>query len=152
MSEQLSLLDWKSSAEVLPFPFHRSHGATAGVARAVMRLDAPKRTARLNSLRAQTRKRMEPLFGADQAEAIADSLIRVIRIQIAYHENLNPPLPKQSNGGTSIVSLAVRLREHVPTVGGAEGMGQGAKLLAGLGGAHKQVDYDAACEREGGTA
>ncbi|MEY9377562.1 hypothetical protein [Rhizobium leguminosarum] len=152
MSDQLSLLDWKSSAEVLPFPFHRSHGATAGVAKAVMRLDGPKRTGRLNSLRAQIRKRMEPLIGADRANTIADDLLRMIRIQIAYHEDLNPPVPKQSSAGALVFSLTVRHGKAVHVVGEAEGLGQGAKPLAGLGGAHERVEFDAAREREGGLS
>lgn len=152
MSEQLSLLDWNRSAEVLPFPFHRSHGATARVARSLLNLEVPKRTGRLNSMRAQLRKHMEPLFGADRADEIAAELIRMIRIQIVYHEHLNPSLPKQRSSGAAVFSLTGRRIQVVHVIGEAEVLGQGAKLLAGLGGAHKTQEYDAAREREGGAA
>ena len=151
MDEQLSLLDWRRPAEILPFPSHRSHGATAGVARAIMNLETAKRTGRLNSIRAQTRKRMEPLFGAEQAEKIADDLVRAIRIQIMYREvSRTSAHPEQTQGEAMIFTLPALPSESIQkdTSAGEAGalMGQGAKHLAGLGGAH--VEYDAA--REGG--
>ncbi|CAN7509508.1 hypothetical protein [Pararhizobium sp. LjRoot238] len=87
MSEtQLDLFDWRPPAEILPFPLNRSHGATAGTAKAIIDLEKPARTGRLNSIRAQTRKRYEPLFGKERAERIADDLLRQIKVQITYRE------------------------------------------------------------------
>lgn len=84
--DQLDLFDWKPPAEIVPFPLHRSHGATAGAAKAIIDMEKPARTGRLNSIRAQTRKRMEPIFGKERAEKIADDLVSRIRIQIIYRE------------------------------------------------------------------
>lgn len=155
MSEQLSLLDWRQPAEILPFPFHRSHGLTAHVARAIAHVETAKRTGRLNSIRAQTRKRMEPVFGADMADKIADDLVRMVRIQLAYQEPSSTPIHKQIKKETMIVSLPDRRKALMPYGNGggaAAAMGQGAKLLAGLGGAHEALEYDAARTRDGGAA
>lgn len=137
MSEQLSLLEWKAPAAILPFPLHRSHGATACVARSMVSLETPKRTGRLNSLRSQTRKRLESLIGADRAEQAADDLIRMIRIQFAYCENTR--LQKQEQAGAVIYSLMWQ-KLLPPQYGNGAGeacaLGQGTKFLAGLGGAH----------------
>ncbi|SCB16596.1 hypothetical protein [Rhizobium hainanense] len=84
--EQLDLLSWKPPAEIVPFPLHRSHGATAGAAKAIIDLDKPARTGRLNSIRVQTRKQMELIFGKERAEKIADDLISRIKTQIRYRE------------------------------------------------------------------
>jgi hypothetical protein len=59
---------------------------TAGTAKAIIDLDKPSRTGKLNSIRSQTRKAMTPLFGKERAEAIADDLVRCIRAQISYRE------------------------------------------------------------------
>lgn len=155
MSEQLSLLDWKPPAEVLPFPSHRSHGATAMVARAIADMETAKRTGRLNSLRAQTRKRMEPIFGTETAERAADDLVRMVRIHLAYCGNLNRPSHKQVKSEAVISSLPRQRIEPFPHGDGggeAGALGQGTKSLAGLGGAHESLEYDAARAREGGAA
>lgn len=85
-NNQLDLFDWKPPAEVVPFPMARSHGLTAGAAKAIIDLEKPARTGRLNSIRAQTRKRLEPLFGKDRADRMADDLVRGIKLQITYRE------------------------------------------------------------------
>lgn len=143
MAEQLSLLDWRCPAEILPFPSHRSHGATAGVARAIMDLETAKRTGKLNSIRAQTRKRMEPLFGAEQAEKIADNLVRAIRLQIMYREVSRTSVhPEQTQGEAMIFTLT---GQPLKTGAGKAGaLGRGTKFLVGVGEAH--VEYDAARE------
>lgn len=155
MSEQLSLLDWRPPAELLPYPSHRSHGATAGVAKVIMDLDKPKRTGRLNSLRAQTRKRMEPLFGAERADKIADDLITVIRAQIAHREAA-PLLPKQFKTGAVIVSLTLPHSSTCPhgnSDGEANASVPRAVPLVGLGEAHEErSEYDAARACEGDAA
>ncbi|WP_139790609.1 hypothetical protein [Rhizobium rhizosphaerae] len=153
MSEQLSLLDWRPPAEVVPFPFHRSHGATIAVSRSIVDLETAKRSGRLNSLRAQTRKRLEPLIGFDAADKAADDLIRGIKIGFAYCES--PHLRKQRTPGRVISLSTGEPIESVPHgygAGKAGALGQGAKLLAGLGGAHETPEYDAARAREEGAA
>jgi hypothetical protein len=88
MSEiQLDLLSWRPPAEIIAFPAHRSHGCTASIAKTIIDLDKPARSGKLNSLRAQTRKRLEPLFGKDRAERMADDLVRQVRLQIQYREH-----------------------------------------------------------------
>ncbi|PDT80049.1 hypothetical protein CO676_29830 [Sinorhizobium sp. BJ1] len=154
--QQLSLLDWRPPADLLPFPVHRSHGATAVVARAIFALDKPKRTGRLNSLRTQTRKRMEPLFGEARAEKIADDLIRVIRAQIAHREAAPLP-PKQIKAGAVIVSLTLpRSSANQHGYGGGEA-GAPVPRAVPLGGyglqAHEErSEYDAARACDGDAA
>jgi hypothetical protein len=153
MSEQLSLLDWRRPAEVVPFPFHRSHGATIAVARSIVNLETAKRSGRLNSLRAQTRKRLEPLIGFDAADKAADDLVRKIKIGFEYCERSS--FPKQVPFSAEIFALTGDRIEILPYgngAGKAGALGQGAKLLAGLGGAHERTEYDAARAREGGAA
>ncbi|MGO8054919.1 DUF6074 family protein [Rhizobium leguminosarum] len=71
----------------------------------------------------------------------------------AVHEELKRiRFPKQIKQSAVIIPLN---RQPISTLdgdGGAGALGQGAKLLAGLGGAHKAQEYDAAREREGGAA
>ena len=154
MSEQLSLLDWRPPAEILPFPLHRSHGATIAVARSIVNLETAKRSGRLNSLRAQTRKRLEPLIGLERADKAADDLVRMIKIAFVYCETSLPHKQKQVS---TVISLptAKQIEPNPHDDGGrvANALGQGAKLLAGLGGAHESTEYDAACApaREGGA-
>ena len=155
MSEQLSLLDWRPPADILPFPLHRSHGLTACAARALADVDTPKRTGRLNSLRAQTRRRLEPLIGADAAEDAADAYVRMIRIHFAYCERRPFSSPKPIDPRGQIISLQSRkdsTKQYGGGAGAAGALGRGAKLLAGLGGAHETPEYDAAHAREGGAA
>ncbi len=83
---QLDLFNWKPRAEILPFPLHRSHGATAGAAKRIIDMATPARTGKLNSIRAQTRKHMELVFGRERAEKIADDLVDRIKTQILYRE------------------------------------------------------------------
>lgn len=151
MSEQFSLLDWKQPAEVVPFPSHRSHGATAMVARAIVGMETPKRTGRLNSLRAQTRKRMEPIFGSEQADMLADDLVRMVKIHLAYCEISNRSSHKQKKTEAVIFSLTGQRIEAFPhgnSAGEAGALGQGTKFLAGVGGAHEEAsEYDAARAR-----
>jgi hypothetical protein len=147
MSEQLSLLDWRPPAEIVPFPAHRSHGCTVGAARAMARLETAKRTGKMNSLRAQTRKRLEPFVGADRAEQLADDLVRMIKVQSSYL-----PLPKQIQSGQSISSPKVGhilQFPHGDGGGAAIALGQGAKLLAGVGSAHGTSEQEVAraCDR-----
>ena len=143
MDEQLSLLDWKPPAEIVAFPLHRAHGATAGVARAIMDLETAKRTGRLNSIRAQTRKRMEPLFGAERAEKIADDLVKAIRLQIMYRELSRASAhPEQTQGEAMVFTLTGQPLET--GAGKAGALGRGTKFLVGVGEAH--VEYDAARE------
>ncbi|MDP9572680.1 UNVERIFIED_ORG: hypothetical protein J2W66_003173 [Agrobacterium larrymoorei] len=153
MSEQLSLLDWPP-AEVLPFPFHRSHGATIAVARSIVNIETAKRSGKLNSIRAQTRKRLEPLIGVEQADKAADDLIRAIKVGFAYCENAT--LHKQKSQSETVISLSTRQPlkavQHGDGAGEASALGQGTKFLAGLGGAHERPEYDAARAREGGAA
>lgn len=153
MSEQLFLLDWKAPINVLPFPLHRSHGATAGVAKEIVLLDTAKRTGRLNSLRAQTRKRLAPVVGQEQADRIADDLVRMVRVQIAYRQGSILLPQKQITPQAVILSLRGERIETLPHgdgAGEAGALGQGTKFLVGVGEAH--VEYDAARTREGGAA
>lgn len=158
MSEQFSLLDWKPPAEVVPFPSHRSHGATAMVARAIADMETAKRTGRLNSLRAQTRKRMEPIFGTDTAERAADDLVRMVRIHMAYCGNLGRPSHKQIKSEAVILSLSgqrIGPSQHGYGGGEAGASGQGTTFLAGVWGEqphNNPSEYDAARAREGGAA
>lgn len=149
MTEQLSLLDWRPPAEILPFPSHRSHGMTVCVARNIMNLETAKRTGRLNSLRAQTRKRMEPLFGDERADKIADDLLRMIRIQIAY-QNLRIPLPKQIETSVVIFSSNVpRALNNPHGYGGGEAIACVPRPQALVAEGSEQ---EAARVREGGAA
>lgn len=152
MAEQLSLLEWRPPAEIVSFPLHRAHGATAGAARAIMDLETAKRTGKLNSIRAQTRKRMETLFGAERAEKIADDLVKAIRLQIMYREVSRTSVhPERTQGEAMIFTLTGQPLESIQQDTGASkagALGQGTKFLAGVGRAH--VEYDAA--REGGLA
>lgn len=87
MSTQLDLLTWtppRGPAEIVAFPLHRSHGATAGIARAIVDLRRPDRTGKLNKLRNATRKQLEPLIGKEEAAAAADRYIRTIRAHFVY--------------------------------------------------------------------
>lgn len=87
--DQLDLLTWtppRGPAVILAFPLHRSHGATAGIARAIVDLRRPDRTGKLNKLRNSTRKQLEPLIGKDEADAAADRYIRTIRAHFSYLE------------------------------------------------------------------
>jgi hypothetical protein len=120
MTEQLSLLDWRPPAEILPFPLHRSHGATITYARSIVNLDTPKRSGKLNSLRAQTRKRLEPFIGPDAADVAADDLIRVIKVGFAY---CHSSLPKLLNKPAVILSLSGQRIENLP-----HGYGGGAAV------------------------
>lgn len=152
MSEQLSLLDWRPPADILPFPAHRSHGLTVGIARSLAGLETAKRTGKMNSIRAQTRKRLQPLIGPELAEKLADDQIRMIRIQSAY---LNPSLPKQCQNQALIFSLTGERIDQVPHgdgAGAASAGGQGTKFLAGLGGAHSLTEFGVAGAREKETA
>lgn len=155
MSEQLSLLDWRPKADILPFPFHRSHGLTAVAARSMVDIETPKRTGRLNSLRAQIRKRLEPLIGAHAADDAADAYVRMIRIHFAYCERRPFSSPKPVDPRGQIIPLQSRkdsAAQYGCGAGAAGALGRGAKLLAGLGGAHETPEYDAARAREGGAA
>lgn len=147
MSEQLSLLDWKPPAEVLPFPLHRSHGSTIAVARSIVSLETSKRSGKLNSIRAQTRKRLEPLIGLDCADKAANDLIRMIKIGFAYCE---PPSSCRQKSSATVISLLsekqMRPGRLVNSADEGGASGQGAKLLAGVGGAHDSTEYDAARE------
>ncbi|TKV76741.1 hypothetical protein D0C28_14330 [Rhizobium sp. AU243] len=154
MSEQLSLLDWYPPAEILPFPFHRSHGATIAVARSIVNIETAKRSGKLNSIRSQTRKRLEPLIGFDQADKAADDLIRAIKVGFAYCENTASH--KQKSQSETVISFSTKqpakTDQHGNGAGEASALGQGTKFLAGLGGAHELPEYDAARAREGGAA
>lgn len=151
MSEQLSLLDWYPPAEVLPFPFHRSHGATIAVARSIVNIETAKRSGKLNSIRSQTRKRLEPFIGIDRADKAADDLIRAIKVGFAYCES--PTFHKQKSHSETVISFAtkqpIKATPHGDGAGEASALGQGTKFLAGLGGAHERPEYDAARAREG---
>lgn len=153
MAEQLSLLDWRAPAEILPFPLHRSHGATIAYARSIVNLETAKRSGRLNSLRAQTRKHLEPLVGFEEADAAADELVRAIKVGFAYCEN--SPSSKPPKAPAVILSLSgqrIQNHPHGNGVGVAGALGRGTKFLAGLGGAHERTEYDAARAHEGGVA
>lgn len=154
MSEQLSLLDWYPPAKVLPFPFHRSHGATIAVARSIVSIETAKRSGKLNSIRSQTRKRLEPLIGIDRAEKAADDLIRAIKVGFAYCET--PTFQKQMSQSETVISFSttqpLATDRNGNGAGEASALGQGTKFLAGLGGAHEKPEYDAARAREGGAA
>jgi hypothetical protein len=147
MTEQLSLLDWRLPAEILPFPLHRSHGATIAYARTIYDLDTPKRSGKLNSLRAQTRKRFEPLIGPDAAEAAADDLIRVIKVGFAYCDS---SIPKPSKVPAVILSLTGQRIESSP-----HGYG-GGKAIACVPRPQALVaegsEQESARVREGGAA
>lgn len=89
MSTQLDLLSWVPSrgpAEIVAFPLHRSHGATAGVARQIVDMRRPDRTAKLNRLRNSTRKQLEPLVGKEEAAILADRYLKVVRAHFSYIE------------------------------------------------------------------
>jgi hypothetical protein len=154
MSEQLSLLDWYPPAKVLPFPFHRSHGSTIAVARSIVNIETAKRSGRLNSIRAQTRKRLEPLVGFEEADKVADDLIRAIKVGFAYCEKTT--IHKQKRQTEAVVYLSTKRPsgpyQHGEGAGEASALGQGTKFLAGLGRAHEETEYDAARAREGGAA
>lgn len=154
MSEQLSLLDWKPPAEILPFPLHRSHGATAGVARSIVLLDIPKRTGRLNTMRSQVRKRLAPLVGGDRADAAADSYVRMVRVHFGY-----PPLLKPRKSGAVILSMTGQRLESSDQgdCGGEAGAlrGQGGHPLGGAWGRSPRSEpseYDAARACDGDDA
>ncbi|MET3775033.1 hypothetical protein ABID20_000576 [Rhizobium alvei] len=154
MSEQLSLLDWRPPAEILPFPLHRSHGATAGVARSIVSLDVPKRTGRLNTLRSQIRKRLTPLVGTDRADEAADEYLRMIRAHFNY-----PPLRKQRKTAAVILSMKGQRLENLERGGcGGEAdaeRGQGGHPLGGVWGRSphpEPSEYDAARVRDGDDA
>jgi hypothetical protein len=120
-----------------------------------MYLETAKRTGRMNSLRAQTRKRLAPIIGQEEADALADDLLRMVRIQIAFRQMSSISLQKQNKASASIFSLTgepLQAFPHGEGAGEACALGQGAKLLAGLGGAHETPEYDAARAREGGAA
>ncbi|MGO7975790.1 DUF6074 family protein [Rhizobium ruizarguesonis] len=71
----------------------------------------------------------------------------------AVHEELKRiRLPKQLKRSAVIIPLNRQVASTLANGGEAGVLGQGAKLLAGLGGAHKTQEYDAAREREGGAA
>ena len=150
MSEQLSLLEWRPPAEILAFPSHRSHGATIAVARSIVNLETSKRSGRLNSLRAQTRKRLEPLLGFDAADIAADNLIRAIKVGFAYCEN--SPLHKQKNTTSTVISFVTG--DRVETYPHGYGAGEASacvprpQALARPEG----TEYDAARAREEGAA
>ncbi len=97
---------------------------------------------------------MEPLFGEDRAEKIADDLIRVIRAQIAHREAA--PLPKQISTDAVIVSLMVPHSSTTPHdySGGAAGAPvPRAVPLVGVGEAHEEsAEYDAARACDGDAA
>lgn len=154
MSEQLSLLDWKPPGEILAFPLHRSHGATAGVARSIVYLDIPKRTGRLNTMRSQIRKRLAPLVGADRADEAADVYVRMIRVHFDY-----PPLHKPGRTPAVILSMTGQHIES-PEQGdrGGEADAKGGQGDHPLGrvwerSSHSEpLEYDAARVRDGDDA
>ena len=154
MSEQLSLLDWRPPAEILPFPLHRSHGATAGVARSIVLLDIPKRTGRLNTIRSQTRKRLAPFIGEDRADEAADAYVRMVRVHFDY-----PPLHKPRKAGAMILSMAGQCLESFEQgdcggVADAKG-GRGDHPLGGVWGRSPRSElseYDTARVRDGDDA
>jgi cytochrome c553 len=87
--DQLDLLSWKrprGPAEIVPFPLHRSHGATAGIARQIVDMRRPDRTGKLNRLRNSTRKELEPLVGKETAAILSDRYVKTIRAHFAYLE------------------------------------------------------------------
>lgn len=154
MSEQMSLLEWNRPADVLAFPFHRSHGATIAVSRSIVHMETAKRSGKLNSLRAQTRKRLEPLLGFDEADKAADDLIRAIKVGFAYFEN-SPP-HKQIQASAVILSLTDRNTEtpqHSNSDGEANACDPSPQGLVRYGRiAHERTEYDAARARDGGAA
>lgn len=152
MTEQLSLLEWRLPAEIVPFPLHRSHGATIAYARSIVAMEIPKRSGKLNSLRAQTRKRLEPFIGPDAADAAADDLIRVIKVGFAYCDSSLPKPLKKPAVILSLTGQRIQSCPHSAGAGAAGALGQGTKFLAGLGGAHESPEYVAAHAREGGAA
>jgi hypothetical protein len=154
MSEQLSLLDWYPPAKILAFPVHRSHGSTIALARSIVNIETAKRSGKLNSIRSQTRKRLEPLIGLDRADKAADDLIRAIKVGFAYCETHG--FQKQMRQSETVISFSTKqpltADRHRNGAGEASALGQGTKFLAGLGGAHEPIEYDAARAREGGAA
>ena len=82
-----------------------------------------------------------------------DDLVRMIRIGFAYCE---PPSSHKQKSAATVISLQAAQRkqpiQHFQGAGEAGASGQGAKLLAGLGGAHESTEYDAARGRDGGAA
>ncbi|NKM87468.1 hypothetical protein GFL54_24845 [Rhizobium laguerreae] len=71
----------------------------------------------------------------------------------AVHEELQRiRFPKQIKRSAVIIPLNRQSASTLVGGGEAGALGQGAKLLAGLGGAHKKQEYDVAREREGGAA
>lgn len=149
MCEQMSLLDWNRPADVVAFPFHRSHGATIAVSRSIVHMETAKRSGKLNSLRAQTRKRLEPLVGIDAADKAADDLIRLIKVGFAYFEN-SPP-HKQIRASAVIFSLTgeqIETSQNGYSDGEASACVPRPQALARPEG----TEYDAARTREGGSA
>lgn len=149
MSEQMSLLEWNRPADIVAFPFHRSHGASIVVSRSIVFMETAKRSGKLNSLRAQTRKRLEPLVGLDAADKAADDLIRSIKIGFAYFES-SPP-QKQIQAPAVILSLTgkrVETSQHGYGAGEASACVPRPQALARPEG----TEYDAARARESGGA
>lgn len=86
-SEQMDLFDWKPHrrpAEIIPFPYHRSPGATASFARKIVDIKRPKRTGILNRLRNRTLKELQPVVGTERAEFAVEAYISAIRRQFFY--------------------------------------------------------------------
>lgn len=89
-SDQLDLLSWtpptppRGPAEIVAFPLHRSHGATAGVARQIVDLRRPDRTGKLNTLRNRTRKHLEPLVGKERAAVLTERYLKTVRAHFSY--------------------------------------------------------------------
>jgi hypothetical protein len=108
-----------------------------------------KRSGRLNSLRAQTRKRLEPLIGLDAADKAADDLIRVIKIGFAYCDHYPPQ--KQSPSATVISLLTGEQMETEPHGYGA---GEASACVPSPQGLARPegIEYDAARAREEGAA
>ena len=89
MPDQLDLLSWtppRGPAEIIPFPLHRSHGATAGIARQIVDLRRPDRTGKLNTLRNRMKKQLETLVGKEEAAILSDRYVKTIRAHFAYLE------------------------------------------------------------------
>jgi|GEM_PF-4187185 len=100
--EQMDLLSWtppRGPAKVLAFPLHRSHGATAVLARNIVDLRRPDRTGRLNTLRNQTRKRLEPFIGKEAADHYADQYVRTVRAHFGYLDRASDTSSRGPDGG-----------------------------------------------------
>jgi hypothetical protein len=143
--------DYKPQAHVIPFPTERRVSLVHSIAQRLDALDYESgksfwqtvcRDVR-NGLRKNGLTTAEIRTSIDQFAEDVHRELKIVRIQKQYR----PEAAIFALTGERIQSLP-----HGHGAGEACALGQGAKLLAGLGGAHESMEHDAARAREGGAA